>query len=70
MNRQVLFTRPRGIRPNIAVSAYDVSLDGRQFLMVRSQGENIAGLTVTASAGERLVLVEHWIEELKARVPR
>ncbi len=38
---------------------YDVSLDRQQFLMVRS-GE---------AETPRFVVVEHWFEELKQRVP-
>ena len=41
------------------VPHYDVSLDGQQSLMVRSAGAETPGF----------VVVEHWFEELKARVP-
>jgi Tol biopolymer transport system component len=42
---------------------YDVSLDGRRFLMVK----NAAGQGQSASA--QIVVVQNWIEELKRRVP-
>jgi Tol biopolymer transport system component len=67
--RQVLFTLPAGVNRNIATAAYDVSPDDSRFLMVRSPTANIVGI-VASSTGERLILVERWIEELKARVPR
>jgi serine/threonine-protein kinase len=43
---------------------YDVSLDGRRFLMIK----NAEGPTQT-SAAPRIVVVQHWFEELKRRVP-
>jgi Tol biopolymer transport system component len=39
---------------------YDVSPDGRRFLMLKG---------VAAAAAPQLVVVQHWVEELKARVP-
>ncbi len=39
---------------------YDVSADGHRFLMIQS--------SATADVPS-LVVVEHWLEELKARVP-
>ena len=45
--------------PNIGVQAYDVSVDGEQFLMVKQD---------EAGAGE-LTIVLNWFEELKPRVP-
>ena len=41
---------------------YDVSADGQQFLMIK-----LAGTSNAAAAS--MVVVEHWTEELKARVP-
>ena len=41
---------------------YDVSADGQQFLMIK-----LAGTSNAAAAS--IVVVQHWTEELKARVP-
>jgi serine/threonine-protein kinase len=41
---------------------YDVSVDGRRFLMIKPVGEE-------ASSGARLIVVENWLEELKRLVP-
>jgi eukaryotic-like serine/threonine-protein kinase len=43
---------------------YDVSLDGRQFLMIKPAGSPDA---TDAPAG--FVVVQHWVEELKRLVP-
>ena len=57
----VLFEGPYMTDPNgQGVPNYDVSLDGQQFLMVRSA-------EVAETPG--FVVVENWFEELKARVP-
>jgi eukaryotic-like serine/threonine-protein kinase len=69
-DRRVLFTRPSTMALNIATVTYDVSLDDSHFLMIRSVGRSRPGYVVADNAGGRLVLVEHWVEELKARVPR
>ena len=42
--------------------SYDVSLDGQRFLMIK---EGVGGATPPAS----LVVVQHWVEELKRLVP-
>jgi serine/threonine-protein kinase len=39
---------------------YDVAIDGKRFLMVKQTG--------TADESPRIVVVEHWFEELKRRV--
>jgi hypothetical protein len=44
---------------------YDVSADGQEFLMIKLASPN--GTNATA-ASPSLVVVEHWTEELKARV--
>jgi serine/threonine-protein kinase len=44
--------------------AYDVSLDGQRFLMIKSPGTDASA---TPSA---LIVVQHWDEELKRLVPR
>ena len=51
--------------PYLAASGlrtYDVSADGQRFLMIKNaESSNVGG-------APSLVVVEHWIEELKARV--
>jgi serine/threonine-protein kinase len=44
---------------------YDVSPDGRRFLMVKEGG----GSDQTAAAPPSIVVVQHWVEELKRLVP-
>ena len=43
---------------------YDVSTDGRRFLMVKEEA-----LTNATSAPREIVVVQNWFEELKRRVP-
>jgi serine/threonine-protein kinase len=43
--------------------AYDVSLDGQRFLMIKSPG------TDASAAPSALIVVQHWDEELKRLVP-
>jgi len=43
---------------------YDVSPDGQRFLMVKDSPAGDPNVTPAS-----LVVVEHWFEELKARVP-
>ena len=45
--------------------AFDVSADGQRFLMIEQASKSGQNATVAPS----LVVVEHWTEELKARVP-
>jgi serine/threonine-protein kinase len=59
---KVLFTgsfesSPLGMQPGLG---YDVSADGKRFLMVRSPGPNVAG---------QIEVVHNWFEELRRRVP-
>ena len=55
----------RGEFAELRRRTYDVSLDGRRFLMIKS------GTVQTASASpERIVLVQNWFEELKAKLPK
>jgi hypothetical protein len=42
---------------------YDVSADGQRFLMIKNAESS------NSSASPSLVVVEHWTEELKARLP-
>ena len=43
--------------------AYDVSPDGRRFLMMKAPG------TAASAAPPALIVVQHWDEELKRLVP-
>ena len=45
-----------------AIRGYDVTPDGRRFLMVKQKERP------PVSAAE-MILVQNWVEELKARVP-
>jgi serine/threonine-protein kinase len=44
--------------------AYDVSPDGRRFLMIKE-----SGATDAAAPSARLTVVQNWLEELKRLVP-
>jgi hypothetical protein len=52
-----------------------VSLDGRRFLMVKPSPSDLASLsaslaaTGTRATEEGLVVVQHWVEDLKRRLP-
>jgi len=48
--------------PDLTARTYDVTPDGKRFLMIRSTA---AG----EQAPESLVVVQNWSEELKRRVP-
>jgi hypothetical protein len=61
--QHVLFTLPADVRLNPSRQFYDVSLDDRRFLMVRSGG----ALTANTDRAP-LIVVDHWFEELKARM--
>ena len=56
------FFGPTGLGP--AGRAYDIAPDGQHFLMIKEG----SGSGETA-APTSIVVVEHWFEELKARVP-
>jgi hypothetical protein len=43
---------------------YDVSLDGRRFLMIKPSGP-----ADPSGAAASIVVVQHWVEELKRLVP-
>jgi hypothetical protein len=43
---------------------YDVSPDGRRFLMIKDSAPGDPNATQTS-----MVVVEHWFEELKALLP-
>ena len=47
---------------SVAIRGYDVTADGRRFLMV--QPKDRPPIKVT-----QMVLVQNWLEELKRRVP-
>ena len=44
------------------IRSYDVTADGRRFLMVQQKER-------PAVAAAEMILVQNWLEELKARVP-
>jgi len=48
-----------------APRTWDVSADGQRFLMIKNSLATVAG----AGTSQSMVVVEHWTEELKARVP-
>jgi serine/threonine-protein kinase len=50
---------------NISGRTYDVSADGQRFLMIKDNTTADQNTTATPAS---LVVVEHWFEELKARV--
>jgi hypothetical protein len=56
-----LFEKP-GYNRSYPIRAYDLSLDGQRFLMVRF--ENWKPTPVT-----EMILVQNWFEELKRLVP-
>jgi hypothetical protein len=43
--------------------SFDISLDGRRFLMIKETGSE------KAPPAPNLVIVENWLEELKRLVP-
>jgi hypothetical protein len=61
-----LFDAPYSFGPEVVGRGrtYDVSPDGKQFLMIKEG----SGADAPAPSA-RLVLVQHWFEELKRRVP-
>lgn len=53
------------LRANVAPGrTYDVSPDGRRFLMIKT-----AGGTDQPAALQSITVVQNWFEELKRRVP-
>lgn len=58
---RTLFSRPYYLGLG---RTWDISQDGERFLMVKS-----AAATLEATANGQIVIVQHWFEELKARVP-
>jgi hypothetical protein len=57
-----LFDLPAGVGLSNPNRAYDVTRDGQRFLMVRA-------LEAPPPPPSRLVLVSHWLDELRRRVP-
>ena len=49
---------------NSAPVAYDISSDGQRFLMIKEGG----GTDQTA-ASPQIIVVQHWVEQLKRLVP-
>jgi serine/threonine-protein kinase len=61
-DQRVLFPVPPDVRLNATKQFYDVSSDDQRFLMIRS-------LTSSGRSGHTaLVVVENWLEEVRARV--
>ena len=58
---RLLFSRPYYLGLG---RTWDISQDGERFLMVKS-----AAATEEATANGQIVIVQNWVEELKARVP-
>ena len=55
--------RPGYFHGNFAAAAtYDVSPDGKRFLMIRRRDDEAAATPIT------LVVVQNWFEELKAKL--
>ena len=55
----------RGEFTELRRRTYDVSADGHRFLMIKSDNAHIA-----TAPPERIVLVQNWFEELKAKLPK
>jgi hypothetical protein len=51
----------RGRYVSTDLAAYDVTRDGKRFLMVRRSADELRPAAIS--------VVEHWFEELMARVP-
>jgi hypothetical protein len=51
-----------GFRNSVPLRSYDVSADGRHFLMNQPMPDRPA-------VAQQMILVQNWFEELKARVP-
>jgi serine/threonine-protein kinase len=61
---QQLFAYPNLIIPGLAGRTYDISPDGRRFLVLK-----LIAVDDTASDRVQLLVVQNWMEELKRRVP-
>jgi DNA-binding winged helix-turn-helix (wHTH) protein/Tol biopolymer transport system component len=55
----------RGEFAELRRRTYDVSLDGRRFLMIKN-----GNAQTTSATPERIVLVQNWFEELKAKLSK
>ena len=55
----------RGEFAELRHRTYDVSLDGRRFLMIKSDNAETGPVSP-----ERIVLVQNWFEELKRKLPK
>ena len=60
-NRRMLFEKP-GYNWGAPIRAYDLSLDGQRFLMVKLEQSKPSPIT-------EMILVQNWFEELKRLVP-
>ncbi len=69
LERKVLFRRPPTMPTSIATVSYDVDVDDSRFLMVRfNTTRRPTGTGTGTGQFEHVVLVENWIEELRAQV--
>ena len=64
LDRRYLLAGPSLDTASFLVRTYDVSLDGKRFLMIKE-----AGATGPAVATASIVVVQNWTEELKRLVP-
>jgi hypothetical protein len=58
---RLLFEKP-GYQSSSPIRAYDLSLDGQRFLMVKLEQRNPTPVT-------EMSLIQNWAEELKQRLP-
>ena len=58
-----LFEGPYFLAAAASGRTYDVSPDGQRFLMIKPVGPD------QADAPTSIILVQHWVEELKRLVP-
>jgi hypothetical protein len=56
----------QGYFTDLGGRTYDVSADGKRFLMIKATTPAVAASSATPL---NLVVTEHWFEELRARVP-
>ena len=58
---RMLFEKP-GYQNRLSCRTYDLSYDGKRFLMVKEEQQKAATIT-------EMILVQNWFEELKQRMP-
>ena len=55
-----------GVVSSVAYRPWDISRDGKRFLMLRPAGAESSGRSALAA---NLIVTVNWTEELKARLP-